>query len=162
MLFVTRVFRRYTKYYTSQLTDTNTDRVVNDRFVPFLPFFLVFPNLHFIWPLLLLELFIGKSTWVILAEWLSILSLLLLDLFVLIRMSLWILVLHCYLSYWASCFCLRVWICWSWFETSSYSRGTQRQFSENICSEDHLRSRIFGTFVVKFLACLLLLGFSNI
>ena len=28
------------------------------------------------------------------------------------------------------------------------------QFSENICSEDDLRSRIFGTFVVKFLlAC---------
>ena len=41
-------------------------------------------------------------------------------------------------------------------------RGTQRQFSENICSEDDLRSRIFGTFVVKFLACLSLLGFSNI
>ena len=40
-------------------------------------------------------------------------------------------------------------------------RGTQRQFSENICSEDDLRSRIFGTFVVKFLACLALLGFSN-
>ena len=35
-------------------------------------------------------------------------------------------------------------------------------FSENICSEDDLRSRIFGTFVVKFLACLPLLGFSNI
>ena len=34
-------------------------------------------------------------------------------------------------------------------------RGTQRQFSENICSEDDLRSRIFGTFVVEFLACLL-------
>ena len=41
-------------------------------------------------------------------------------------------------------------------------RGTQRQFSENICSEDDLRSRIFGKFVVKFLACLPLLGFSNI
>ena len=41
-------------------------------------------------------------------------------------------------------------------------RGTQRQFSENICSEDDLRSTIFGTFVVKFLACLPLLGFSNI
>ena len=40
-------------------------------------------------------------------------------------------------------------------------RGTQRQFSENICSEDDLRSRIFGTFFVKFLACLPLLGFSN-
>ena len=42
-----------------------------------------------------------------------------------------------------------------------HSRGTQRQFSENICSEDDLRSRIFGTFVVKFFACLPLLGFSN-
>ena len=31
----------------------------------------------------------------------------------------------------------------------------------NVCSEDDLRSRIFGTFVVKFLACLPLLGFSN-
>ena len=41
-------------------------------------------------------------------------------------------------------------------------RVTQRQFSENICSEDDLRSRIFGTLVVKFLACLPLLGFSNI
>ena len=40
-------------------------------------------------------------------------------------------------------------------------RGTQRQFSENICSEDELRYRFFGTFVVKFLACLPLLGFSN-
>ena len=40
--------------------------------------------------------------------------------------------------------------------------GTQRQFSENVCSGDDLRSRIFGTFLVKFLACLLLLGFSNI
>ena len=41
-------------------------------------------------------------------------------------------------------------------------RGTQRQFLENICSEDDLRSRIFGTFSVKFLARLPLLGFSNI
>ena len=41
-------------------------------------------------------------------------------------------------------------------------RGTQRQFSENICSEDDLRSRIFGTCVVKFLACMPVLGFSNI
>ena len=41
-------------------------------------------------------------------------------------------------------------------------RGTQRQFSEKICSEDDLRSRSFGTFVVKLLACLPLLGFSNI
>ena len=46
----------------------------------------------------------------------------------------------------------------STFSSSSYlcsfSRGTQRQFSENICSEDDLISRIFGTFVVKFIACL--------
>ena len=33
---------------------------------------------------------------------------------------------------------------------------------ENICSEDDLRSTIFGTFVVKFLARLPLLGFSII
>ena len=38
-------------------------------------------------------------------------------------------------------------------------RGTQRQFLENICSEDDLRSRIFETFVIKFLAYLPLLGF---
>ena len=38
----------------------------------------------------------------------------------------------------------------------------ERQFSENICPEDDCRSRIFGTFVVKFLVCLPLLGFSNI
>ena len=41
-------------------------------------------------------------------------------------------------------------------------RGSQRHFSENICSEDDLRSRIFGTVVAKFFACLPLLGFSNI
>ena len=35
-------------------------------------------------------------------------------------------------------------------------------FRENICLEDDLRTRIFGTFVVKFFACLPLLGFSNI
>ena len=40
-------------------------------------------------------------------------------------------------------------------------RGTQRQFSENLCSEDDLRSRIFGTFFPKLLACLPLQGFSN-
>ena len=34
-------------------------------------------------------------------------------------------------------------------------------FRKNVCSEDDLRSRIFGTFVVKFLACPLL-GISNI
>ena len=42
-----------------------------------------------------------------------------------------------------------------------YVKGTQRQFSENICSEDDLRSRIFGTFVVKFFACMPLLGLSS-
>ena len=42
------------------------------------------------------------------------------------------------------------------------NRATQRQFSENICSEDDLRSRFFETFVVKFLSCRPLLGFSNI
>ena len=35
-------------------------------------------------------------------------------------------------------------------------------FRKNICSEDDMRSRIFETFVVKLLACLPLLGFSNI
>ena len=40
-------------------------------------------------------------------------------------------------------------------------KSNQGQFLENICSEDDLRSRIFGTFVVKFLACLDLLRFSN-
>ena len=43
-----------------------------------------------------------------------------------------------------------------------FIRGNQRQFSENIYSEDDLRSSIFGTFVVRSLACLPLLGFSNI
>ena len=33
--------------------------------------------------------------------------------------------------------------------SSSSIRGTQRILSENICSEDDLRSKIFGTFVVK-------------
>ena len=39
-------------------------------------------------------------------------------------------------------------------------RGTQRHFLENMSSEGAWRSGIFGTFVVKFLACLLLLAFS--
>ena len=42
------------------------------------------------------------------------------------------------------------------------SEAPNSNFRENICSEDDLRSRIFGAFVVKFLACLPLLGFSNI
>ena len=45
------------------------------------------------------------------------------------------------------------------FHTSGAPNGN---FRENICSEDDLRSRIFGAFVVKFLACQPLLGFSNI
>ena len=52
----------------------------------------------------------------------------------------------------------------------SFCVGTHKQYTgapndnlrKNICSEDDLRSRISGTFVVKFLACLPLLGFSNI
>ena len=42
------------------------------------------------------------------------------------------------------------------------SGATNDNFRKNICSEDDLRSRIFVTFVVKFLTCLPLLGFSNI
>ena len=49
-----------------------------------------------------------------------------------------------------------------YFRRFSIDRGTQRQFLENICSEDDLRPRIFGTFVVKFLAYMPLLGFSNL
>ena len=40
-------------------------------------------------------------------------------------------------------------------------QGTHRQYLENVCSEEDLTFRIFGTSVVKFLACLPLLGFSN-
>ena len=43
-----------------------------------------------------------------------------------------------------------------------YAGAPNGNFRENICSEDDLRTRIFETFVVKFLACLPLLGFSNI
>ena len=46
--------------------------------------------------------------------------------------------------------------------TSEDSGAPNDNFWKNICSEDDLRSRIFGTFVVKFLACLPLLGFSDI
>ena len=62
--------------------------------------------------------------------------------------------------------CFNLWLAEN--VTSDFSnqsiRDTQRQFLENICSEDDLRSRIFWTFVVKFkfLACLPLLGFSSI
>ena len=47
-------------------------------------------------------------------------------------------------------------------KTVTLSGAPNGNFRENICSEDDLRSRIFGTFVVKFLACLPLLGFSDI
>ena len=48
-------------------------------------------------------------------------------------------------------------------QKSSLNSGAPNgNFRENFCSEDDLRSRIFGAFVVKFLACLPLLGFSNI
>ena len=43
-----------------------------------------------------------------------------------------------------------------------HSGAPNGNFRENICSEDDFRSRIFGAFVVKCLACLPLLGFSNI
>ena len=42
------------------------------------------------------------------------------------------------------------------------SGAPKDNFRKNVCSEDDLRSRIFRTFVVKFLACLPLLGFSDI
>ena len=42
-------------------------------------------------------------------------------------------------------------------EECELSGAPNGNFRENICSEDDLRARIFGTFVVKFLACLLLL-----
>ena len=45
-------------------------------------------------------------------------------------------------------------------ESKELSLGNKT--SLHSCSEDDLRSRIFGTFVVKFLACLPLLIFSNI
>ena len=44
---------------------------------------------------------------------------------------------------------------------SASSRGAQNQFLENIFSEDDLRYRIFGTFVVKLLACLPLLSLRS-
>ena len=46
--------------------------------------------------------------------------------------------------------------------TIGNSGAPNDNFRKNTCSEDDLRSRIFETFVVKFLACLSLLGFSNI
>ena len=45
---------------------------------------------------------------------------------------------------------------------SNNSGAPNVNFRKISVSEDDLRSRIFGTFVVKFLACLPLLGFSNI
>ena len=51
------------------------------------------------------------------------------------------------------CFLLYMYPSWQGHPTSIFGK---------YCSEDVLRSTIFGTFVVKFLACLPLLGFSNI
>ena len=48
---------------------------------------------------------------------------------------------------------------------SSYNthfQGHPTSIYGKICSEDDLRSRIFGTVVVQFFASLPLLGFSNI
>ena len=48
------------------------------------------------------------------------------------------------------------------FKEKHITGAPNDNFRENICSEGDLRSRIFGAFVVTFLACLPLLGFSNI
>ena len=50
------------------------------------------------------------------------------------------------------------------YSTQSYNHtgAPNDNVRKIICSEDDLRSRIFGSFSVKFLACLPLLGFSNI
>ena len=49
-----------------------------------------------------------------------------------------------------------------WYGTGKISGAPNVNFRKiSQCSEDDLRSRIFGT-VVKFLPCLSLLGFSNI
>ena len=49
-----------------------------------------------------------------------------------------------------------------WQVPKHYAGAPNDNFRKNIFSEDDFRSRIFGTFVVRFLAYLLLLGFSNI
>ena len=48
------------------------------------------------------------------------------------------------------------------FLQPQWHQGHPTSILENICSEDDLRYRTFGTFFVTFLACLPLLGFSNI
>ena len=53
-------------------------------------------------------------------------------------------------------------VCAVSFSNADYPGAPNDNFRKNICSEDDLRSRIFATFVVKFLTCLPLLGFSNI
>ena len=60
------------------------------------------------------------------------------------------------------CFVSESWLSMIILSHSNIQGFTQSQFSENICSEEDLRSRIFETFVAKFLAFLPLLGFSNI
>ena len=61
----------------------------------------------------------------------------------------------CFASVWIQPFFLKR-------TTFTYPGAPNGNFRENICSEDDLRPRIFGAFVVKFLACLPLLGFSKI
>ena len=48
------------------------------------------------------------------------------------------------------------------FLQPQWHQGHPTSIVENICSEDDLRSRILGTFIVKFLACLPLLRYKNI
>ena len=43
-----------------------------------------------------------------------------------------------------------------------YVNSGIKKVSENICSEDHLRSKNFGPFITKFSASLPVLGFLNI
>ena len=49
-----------------------------------------------------------------------------------------------------------------WGQRENRSQGHPKTiFGQIICSEEDLRSRIFGSFSEKFIACLPLLGFSN-
>ena len=65
---------------------------------------------------------------------------------------------------WNNCFEFRLetMVVQNSFNEKHITGAPNDNFREKICSEGDLRSRIFGTFVVKFLACLPLLGFSNI
>ena len=52
--------------------------------------------------------------------------------------------------------------CVQLFDSLFHTGAPNENFRKNICSQDDLRSRIFGSFFVRFVACLPLLGFSNI